>query len=174
VTVTVSNTAPPPPAACATTSQLLGNPGFETGTAAPWTASAGVIDSSPTPAPHSGTWKAWLDGYGTTHTDTLSQAVTIPAGACSATLSFWLSITTSETTTTTAFDHLTVTVRNAAGAVTTLAAFSNLDRSAGYVQRSFDLSAFKGQAIMLQLQGTEDASLQTSFLVDDAAVTVTQ
>ena len=30
---------------------------------------------------HSGTWYAWLDGYGTTHTDTLSQAVTIPA-AC--------------------------------------------------------------------------------------------
>jgi subtilase family protein/Big-like domain-containing protein/peptidase inhibitor I9 len=174
VTVTVSNTAPPPPTACATTSQLLGNPGFETGTAAPWTATAGVVDSSPTPAPHSGAWKAWLDGYGTTHTDTLSQAVTIPAGACSATLSFWLSITTSETTTTTAFDRLAVTVRNAAGAVTTLATFSNLDRSAGYVRRSFDLSAFKGQAITIQLQGTEDASLQTSFLVDDAAVTVTQ
>jgi immune inhibitor InhA-like protein len=67
-----------------------------------------------------------------------------------------------------------VTVRNAAGAVTTLATFSNLDRSAGYVRRSFDLSAFKGQAITIQLQGTEDASLQTSFLVDDAAVTVTQ
>ena len=29
---------------------------------------------------HSGTWYAWLDGYGTTHTDTLSQTVTIPAG----------------------------------------------------------------------------------------------
>ena len=31
---------------------------------------------------HSGNWYAWLDGYGTTHTDTLSQTVTIrPAHA---------------------------------------------------------------------------------------------
>ena len=36
---------------------------------------------------HSGSWDAWLDGYGTTHTDTLSQSVTIPAG-CSASFSF--------------------------------------------------------------------------------------
>ena len=35
--------------------------------------------------------KAWLDGYGTTHTDTLRQSVTIPAGA-RATLSFYLHI----------------------------------------------------------------------------------
>ena len=35
----------------------------------------------------------WLDGYGRTHTDDLYQTVTIPAGACSATLSFWLKIT---------------------------------------------------------------------------------
>jgi subtilisin family serine protease len=165
---------PPPPSGCTTTTQLLGNPGFETGTAAPWSATTGVIDSSASPAARTGTWKAWLDGYGTAHTDTLSQAVTVPAGACSASLSFWLSITTAETTATTAFDRLTLSVRNAAGAVTTLATFSNLNRSAGYVQRSFDLSAFKGQAITIQFQGVEDTSLQTSFVIDDAAVTVTQ
>lgn len=49
--------------------QLLGNPGFETGTASPWTASTGIIDSSTTEAAHSGSWKAWLDGYGSAHTD---------------------------------------------------------------------------------------------------------
>ena len=43
-------------------------------------------------------WKAWLDGYGTTHTDTLCQSVSIPAG-CGATLSFYLHIDTAETTT---------------------------------------------------------------------------
>ncbi len=58
--------------------QLLGNPGFETGTAAPWSASASVIADNAKEPPHSGTWDAWLDGYGTTHTDTLSQAVTVP------------------------------------------------------------------------------------------------
>lgn len=55
--------------------QLLGNPGFETGTAAPWDATAGVISNHSQEPPHSGSWDAWLDGYGRTHTDTLSQTV---------------------------------------------------------------------------------------------------
>jgi phosphatidylinositol-3-phosphatase len=59
----------------------LGNPGFETGSAAPWTSTAGVINSNGAgETAHSGSWYASLDGYGTTHTDTLSQTVTIPAG----------------------------------------------------------------------------------------------
>jgi len=171
VTATVSNTS----GTCATTSQLLGNPGFETGAAAPWTATAGVIDGSASPAARTGAFKAWLDGYGTSHTDDLFQTVTIPAGACSATFSFWLWITTAETTTTSAFDTLTVTVRNSAGTVlSTLATFSNLNKSASYVQRSFDLSAFKGQTVRLQFHGVEDSSLQTSFIIDDTALTVVQ
>ena len=60
--------------------QRLGNPGFETGSAAPWSASAGVVDNTASQPAHSGSWKAWLDGYGSTHTDTLSQSVSIPAG----------------------------------------------------------------------------------------------
>ena len=173
VSASTSNTTTPPPT-CTTTSQLLGNPGFETGTA-PWTATAGVIDGSASPAPRTGTFKAWLDGYGVAHVDDLFQTLTMPAGACSASFSFWLWITTSETTTVTAFDTLTVTVRNSAGTVlSTLATFSNLNRSTSYVQRSFDLSAFKGQTVRLQFHGVEDSSLRTSFIIDDTAVTVTQ
>ncbi|MBI5070294.1 MAG: S8 family serine peptidase [Deltaproteobacteria bacterium] len=170
VSASVSNTT----GTCATHTQLLGNPGFETGSAAPWTASAGVIDNSASPTAHSGSWKAWLDGYGSSHTDDLYQQVTIPAAACSATFSFWLQITTAETTTTTAYDTLTVTVRSSSGTVLgTLATYSNLSRS-GWTLRSFDLSAWKGQTVRLQFHGVEDGSLQTSFLVDDAAVDVTQ
>ncbi len=91
-----------------TPAQLLGNPGFETGSAAPWTTSSGVVDNSSSEAAHGGSWKAWLDGYGSSHTDTLSQTVTIPAG-CKATLSFWLHIDTAETGST-AYDKLTVSV----------------------------------------------------------------
>jgi len=135
-----------------------------------------VIDGSTSgSAPRTGSFKAWLDGYGTTHTDDLFQNVTIPAGACSATLSFWLKITTAETTTTTAFDKLTVTVRNTAGTVlATLATYSNLNKSSVYVQKSFDLTSFKGQTVRIQFHGTEDVSLQTSFFIDDTALTVTQ
>jgi subtilisin family serine protease len=174
VTVTVSNTAPPPPPTCGTTSQLLGNAGFETGTAAPWTATPAVIDNSASPAARTGAWKAWLDGYGTAHTDALAQTVTIPAGACSATLGFWLWITTAETTTTTAFDTLAVTVTPSGGTATTLATFSNLNRSTTYVQRTFDLTALQGQTVTIAFRGAEDSSLQTSFIVDDTALTVTQ
>ncbi|MEU9413469.1 putative Ig domain-containing protein, partial [Streptomyces sp. NPDC048281] len=66
-----------------TSSQLLGNPGFESGNTT-WTASSGVITSDSGEAAHAGSYKAWLDGYGSTHTDTLSQSVTIPSG-CTAT-----------------------------------------------------------------------------------------
>ena len=151
---------------CSSPGQKLGNPGFETGAAAPWSATAGVIDNTAGQPAHSGAWKAWLDGYGTTHTDTLSQSVTIPAG-CAATLTFWLHIDSAETTTTTQFDRLTVK----AGA-TTLATFSNLNKAAGYSQKSFNLSSFAGQTVSISFSGSEDVSLQTSFVVDDTALTV--
>src|SRR5262249_24880618 len=102
-----------------TTAQILGNPGFENGSSnpAPWTVTRGVINNSPTEPPHTGTWDAWLDGYGTTHTDSLMQQVSIPSNATAATLSFWLHIDTAETSTTSAFDTLAVQVRNSAGTV---------------------------------------------------------
>ncbi|WP_327676487.1 M4 family metallopeptidase [Kitasatospora sp. NBC_00458] len=146
-----------------TPAQLLGNAGFETGTATPWTASSGVVDKSASQAPHGGTWKAWLNGYGSTHTDTLSQTVSIPAG-CKATLSFYLHIDTGESGTT-QYDKLAVTVNG-----TALKTYSNVDAAAGYQLRTFDLSAYAGQSVTLKFTGTEDASLQTSFVIDDTAI----
>ncbi|MFB7910124.1 M4 family metallopeptidase [Kitasatospora sp. NPDC056076] len=146
-----------------TPAQLLGNPGFETGTASPWTASSGVIDNGSSEPSHGGSWKAYLDGYGSTHTDTLSQTVSIPAG-CKATLSFWLHIDTAETGST-AYDKLAVSVNG-----TTLKTYSNVDAAAGYQQRTFDLSAYAGQTVTVKFTGTEDSSLQTSFVIDDTSV----
>jgi hypothetical protein len=37
--------------------------------------------------------------------------------------------------------------------------------------RSFDVSAFAGQTVTVKFTGTEDSSLQTSFVVDDTALT---
>ena len=151
--------------------ELLLNRGFESG-AANWTATAGVITNSTGQTPRTGAFYAWLDGYGTTHTDSLFQQVTIPATANSVTLSFWLKITTAETTTTTPFDQLQVQVRNSSNTVlTTLATFSNLNNTTGYVLRTFDLTAFKGQTVRIYFLGTEDSSLQTSFVIDDTSCT---
>jgi hypothetical protein len=165
VTVTVSNGA---------AQQLIGNPGFENGsTTAPWTAATGVITNSTSEPAHAGSWKAWLDGYGTTHTDTLSQQVAIPSTVTTATLTFWLHIDTAETTTTTAYDTLAVQIQNTSGTVlATLATYSNLNANTGYVQKSFNLLAYKGQTVKIVLVGSEDSTQQTSFVVDDFALNV--
>jgi hypothetical protein len=160
-----------------TTTQILGNPGFENGSTspAPWSVTSGVINNSTSEPPHTGSWDAWLDGYGTTHTDTALQQVTIPAAATAATLTFWLHIDTAETSTTTAFDKLTVQVRNSSGTVlSTLATFSNLNHNTGYSQKSFNLLSFKGQTIQIFFKGVEDSTLQTSFVLDDVNLNVTQ
>jgi len=146
--------------------QKLSNPGFESGSTG-WTATAGVIGqygSSGEPT-HSGTWDAWLDGYGTSHTDTLSHSVTIPSGCSTYTLSFYLHIDSSETTTSIAYDKLTVTLGSS-----TLATYSNLNKAAGYTLRSFNVAGFAGQTVTLKFSGVEDSSLQTSFVIDDTAL----
>jgi len=72
---------------------------------------------------------------------------------------------------TTAYDTLQVQVRNPSGTVLgTLATYSNLSAASGYTQKTFDLSAYKGQTIQIYLLGQEDSTLQTSFVVDDFAL----
>ncbi|WP_443048653.1 M4 family metallopeptidase [Streptomyces sp. NBC_00328] len=147
-----------------TSAQLLGNAGFESGSTT-WTATSGVINNDTDEAAHAGSYKAWLDGYGSTHTDTLSQSVTIPSG-CKASFTFYLHIDTAETTTSSQYDKLTVTAGS-----TTLATYSNLNKATGYAQKTFDLSSFAGTTVSIKFSGVEDSSLQTSFVVDDTAVT---
>ena len=155
------------------TTNLIVNGGFETGAASPWTLTAGVLNNSTAEPAHTGAWDAWLDGYGTTHTDSATQTVTIPSTATSANLVFWLHIDTAETTTTTAFDKLTVQVLNSSNTVlATLGTFSNLNHATGYQQHTFSVISFKGQTIKIKFTGTEDTSLQTSFVLDDIALNV--
>ncbi|HET7689643.1 MAG TPA: S8 family serine peptidase [Nocardioidaceae bacterium] len=160
-------TAPPPPPP-PTGSNLLGNPGFESGNTV-WSASSGVITNSASRPARTGTWKAWLNGYGTTHTDTLSQTVTLGAGT-SASLSFWLRINTSESGST-VYDRLQVQVVSN-GVTTTLATYSNVNANSTYVQKTFNLSAYLGKTVTVKFVGTEDSTLQTSFVIDDTSLTV--
>jgi len=156
--VTVSNV---------TTQQLLANTGFES--TASWTASSGVICATGCSgeSAHGGSGFAWMDGYGSAHTDTLSQTVTVPSGKSTGTLSFYLHIDTAETTTTTAYDKLTVTVGS-----TTVATFSNLNKNTGYAVHSYNVPVTAGSSVTVKFSGVEDSSLQTSFVVDDVTFTV--
>jgi len=148
--------------------QLFANTSFE-GTLSPWSGTSGVDCSAGCSgeSAHTGTGFVWLDGYGTTHTDTLSQTVTVPAGKTSGTVSFYLHVDTAETTTTTAYDTLTVKLGS-----TTIATFSNLNAASGYQLHSYNVNVTAGQNLTLTFTGTEDSSNQTSFVIDDVTFTV--
>ncbi|NKI42415.1 M28 family peptidase [Streptomyces physcomitrii] len=143
--------------------QLLGNSGFESGTS-PWTGSTGTIGAHSGQPAHGGSRSAWLGGHGRGATDTLTQQVTVPAGCTKATLSYWLHIDTAETERR-VYDKLTVRAGSS-----TLATWSNTDAASGYTERTLDLSGYAGQQLTLTFSATEDASLQTSFVLDDVTL----
>lgn len=155
-------TPPPPPPG-----NLLANPGFESGNTG-WSSTSGVITSSTSRPARTGSWKAWLNGYGSTTTDTLSQSITLPATGTK-TLAFYLRIDSAETTASTAYDTLKVQIVSG-GTTTTLATYSNLNKSSSYVLRSFSLAAYAGRTVTVRFAGAEDSSLQTSFVIDDTSV----
>ncbi|OKK22117.1 peptidase M28 [Streptomyces sp. CB00455] len=145
--------------------QLVANGGFENGTS-PWTATTGVITNQSGEVARTGSYMAWLNGWGSSHTDSASQQLTVPAGCSAYQLSFYLHIDTDETDSV-VYDRFTVSVGGQ-----TLATLSNLDANSGYTQKTYDLSRFAGQSVTLKFEGTEDQSLQTSYVVDDVTVQV--
>ena len=167
VAASVANTGP-----CVNGGQMILNPGFELG-GQNWTADRGVIFNIGSGGTHGGTSLAWLGGYGATHTDDIYQQVSIPSNACTAVFRFWLKIDTEETSSTVPSDAMTITVRDTAGTVlSTIAAYTNLNASTGYLLKSFDLIAYKGKTVRLQFHGVEDYNDATSFFVDDVALII--
>jgi hypothetical protein len=154
---------------------LLANTGFESGNTYWWTSPTTVINSTNTYPPHSGTWKAQLNGKGFANSASLFQQFSVPARACKATLTFWLRVTTAETTTTAANDILKVQILDPLSrTLKDLAIYSNLNKSSAYVQKTFDLTQFAGKAIRLRFYGSENSSRQTTFLVDDLTLSVSR
>ncbi len=164
---------PGPEVTGAGTRELLGNSSFEDGSAAPWKVSAGVITNATGRKGETGAYYAWLGGYGRTHTDTLSQTVTVPSDAQKVTLSFGIAIDTAEPTTTDRYDEMRVEIQDGSGTILQgLVVYSNLDPTSGYEKRTFVLTRFKGQTITLAFTAVEDSSLETSWLLDDLTITV--
>jgi serine protease len=60
---------------------------------------------------------------------------------------------------------------NSSGTVlATLGTFSNLNAASGYQVHSYNVSSYIGQTVRLKFTGTEDTSLQTSFVLDDVTL----
>jgi Metallo-peptidase family M12/Divergent InlB B-repeat domain len=101
------------------------------------------------------------------------QTVSIPANATSASLSLWYRITTTETSSTTSFDVLNITIQDQNGNfLASVATLSNLSANTSYSQVTKDLTSFAGRTIRLNFLGTTDSSLPTVFRVDDVSLTV--
>ena len=111
----------------------------------------------------------WLGGNGRTASESEQQSVTIPSTATSASLSFWGRFDTAEHGST-VYDTLKVQVV-ASGVTTTLATYSNVGADATWTQRTFDLTSYRGKSVTVRFVATEDSSAQTSFVIDDTALT---
>jgi thermolysin len=152
-------------------SELIVNGSFE-GSLSPWVSSgSGAFYTSNGNYAKSGTGYIYL-GVNNSATGQVYQQVTIPSSA-SGTLSFWLNVTSNETTTSTAYDKLYVEIRNTSGTLlATLATYSNLDKgTAGvYSQKTFNVSAYKGQTVRIQFRVANDSSLPTTFRIDDVSL----
>ena len=164
--VAEGSTPPPPPPPGG---EKMVNGGFESSTTG-WAGTTGVIGAFAGQTAYEGSRFAWLGGNGSTATETLTQAVAIPSTSTSAKLSFALHIDTAESGTT-AYDKMVVSVKNSSGTtLATLATYSNANAASGYAIRTFDLTAYKGQTVTVSFSMTEDASLQTSFVVDKVSL----
>lgn len=167
-TPTPTPTATPTPTPGA---QLIVNGGFES-SASPWVGSGtGYFYTANGNYPHGGTGYIYF-GVNNSVTGQSYQTVSIPTSA-TGTLNFWLNVTSSETTTTTAYDKLFVEVRNTSGTLlATLATYSNLSKTTpgNYSLKSFNLAAYKGQNVRIQFRSTMDSSITSTFRVDDVSL----
>jgi subtilisin family serine protease len=158
VSVTVSNaTAPQDP---------VKNGGFE-GSASPWALSGTVAWTTGTP--HSGAAYAQLGGRNKA-SGTVTQAVAIPASS-TGNLTFWLSVTSNDTSTAAA-DVLYVEVVSGSTA-TVVGSYSNLNRgtaAGSYSLRSHSLAPWLGQTVSLRFRVATNNKFPTTFLVDDVSL----
>jgi len=154
-----------------TAAQLLGNPGFETGSISPWTSTSGVLASTSEGVPaQAGSYLAWLDGYGEAHTDTLAQTVTIPSTCVSAVFTYWVEV---DSTTTSTANKLVLEILNSSGTVLqTVPVATAANNGTKYVEYTTNLGAYIGQKITVKFIGTEVNGGNTSFLEDSNALNV--
>ena len=166
--------------------QLITDGGFESaprsGLSAPgWTATTNISEHNVIVVkgayPHSGQNYASLGGSNNEN-DTLTQTITVPAGAPSAPLTFWVNITTQETNGK-AYDYLYVEIHNASGTLlATPLTLNNTNSSSDhntlgvYFQpQSVDLSSYAGKTVEVVFHVTTDYEKTTTFLIDDVSVT---
>jgi serine protease AprX len=149
-------------------SQLIVNGGFET-TISPWVLGGGAAHD--TVAANARTGSGSLREGGVNNAaHTAYQTINVPF-CPNPSLRFYLKVTTSETGLL-ANDRFYVEVQNSAGVtLATLNTASNLNQGPNYVLRGpFSLAPYAGQTIRLRFRTATNATLPTTFRVDDVSV----
>lgn len=142
---------------------VITNGSFESG-ASGWSGDTYTIGSGGYPA-YAGSNKAWLNGYGQTTSEAITQTVTVPANGR---LQFYLRVVSAEGT---AVAYDTLRVQAISGGTTyTLATYSNRHQSSTYQLRTITMASFAGQQVTLRFLGQEDYMLATSFLIDEVSL----
>ncbi len=155
--------------------QLLNNPGFENGPS-PWQVSSSnnhqIIDAS---KPHTGNYSAYLCGYNNC-TDVIWQSVTLPTKTTKAVLSYWLYVG-SQQTDSACHDYFSARILARNGSTLKVVQTRCNVNANGWAHYTFDLTSllthYSGQQIQVSFKGTTNATLPTSFFVDDVALNVT-
>lgn len=142
------------------------NGGFENGTS-PWVQySSGGYQLIDTTRPRTGSYGVYAGGYNSAN-EYIYQTVTIPA---SKNLVYYWYMTSSESTTT-AYDYMYVRLYTTGGSlVATLRTRSNTAARGAWYQDTLSLASYAGQTLRVQFSFTTDASVTTSFFVDDVSI----
>lgn len=158
--------------ACASV-ELIQDGGFEAGLPnSAWQTSSNVgsdvLDDTPDPSPHSGTWKVWLGGDDLVQ-ESLWQIINVPPGTVRLQVSYWWQVSTLESLH--PFDTLRVQVRDANGnLLEELETLTDGDAAANWQQSVFTITVDAGQTIQLAFVAETDTTNPTNFFVDDVSV----
>lgn len=159
-----------PPMTCSP-SNILRNGSFEEG-AAYWYQSDPYIISGNWSDAYHGTWLAWLGGYNYA-SDILYQTVNIPAGRIALRVTYYLYIT-SQDSTTYPYDYFYTSLQPP-NAVTLPQIWiaDNRDRGGWYkITLTYNELPYAGQPMRLYFRATTDSSLVTNFYVDYVSLEV--
>jgi subtilisin family serine protease len=165
-TATAVVTPPPPPPPPPAGTNVLPNPGFESG-AVNWVQySSGSYQLIESTRPRTGTKSVYFADYNSAY-ESIGQNVTVPANG---TLTYYWYMTSGEGTTT-AYDYMYVRVYSTSGTLlSTLRTWSNRNVRNVWSLDTISLAAWAGQTIRLQFVSTTDSSIASAFFLDDLAV----
>jgi hypothetical protein len=174
---TPTNTPIPPTAtntSVPATTQLVTNSGFESGSTS-WVQQSGkgyqMVNYS---YPHAGSYDALLCGYAFCN-DTLYQTVNVPSSLTSATLTYWMKVTTTEIGPT-CTDRAMTQLRTSSNATIASGPAICNTVAGGYVKYTMDvtsaLQAHSGSPIRLAFTASVGGVGITSFFLDDVSLVV--